>query len=113
TASKDIVLQNEDGSVRINLKKGDVVHIPIYSMHRDVEQWPEPEEFKPERFIGESTFHKYSYLPFGAGPRNCVARSLALLEAKLALLHTVRRYKFSRGEKTKVRAFYNAVRHFL
>jgi len=102
TAAKHMVLETEDGSVRINLKKGDVMHIPIYSMHRDPEQFPEPEEFRPERFIGEPTFHKYSYLPFGQGPRNCVAKSLALLEAKLALLHTVRKFKFSRGQKTKV-----------
>ena len=101
-ASKDITLGTEDGRIRFGVKKGDVVHFPVYSMHRDPEQFPEPEAFKPERFIGEPQFHKYSYLPFGAGPRNCVARSLALLEAKLALLHTFRKYRFSVAPETKV-----------
>lgn len=102
TASNDIVLENLDQSIQINVKKGDVIFLPIYSMHRDPEQFPDPESFRPERFIGEPSFHKYSYLPFGSGPRNCVAKSLALLMVKLALLHTVRMYRFSRCEQTKV-----------
>lgn len=102
TASNDIVLENLDQSIQINVKKGDVIFLPIYSMHRDPEQFPDPESFRPERFIGEPSFHKYSYLPFGSGPRNCVAKSLALLMVKLALLHTVRMYRFSRCEQTKI-----------
>ncbi len=69
TASQDIVLQTSDGSVRIDLKKGDVIHIPIYSMHRDPIHFPDPETFNPEHFLGEPKYHKYSYLPFGQGPR--------------------------------------------
>ena len=102
SSSRDVVLENSDKSIRINVKKGDIIHIPIYSMHRDPEQFPDPETFRPERFISDPSFHKYSYLPFGSGPRNCVAKSLALLEAKLALLHSVRNYRFSRCPQTKV-----------
>ncbi len=68
TASRDIVLQNEDGSASLDLKKGDIVHMPVYAIHRD-ENWPDPEVFDPSRFIGPPQYHKYSYLPFGQGPR--------------------------------------------
>lgn len=66
-ASKDIILQTADGRV-IEVKCGDVLHFPIYSMHKDGEQFPEPDSFKPKRFL-TNTFHKYSFLPFGQGPR--------------------------------------------
>lgn len=65
-ASKDMVMQTVD--VRVEVKQGDVLHFPIYSMHRDPKQFPEPDAFKPERFL-TNTFHKYSFLPFGQGPR--------------------------------------------
>ena len=100
--SKDMTIQKEDGSCKIHLKKNDIIQFPVYSMHRDPEQFSDPESFKPERFLGEPNFHKYAYIPFGSGPRNCIARSLALLEAKMALLHTIRQYKLSVSSKTKV-----------
>src|SRR5699024_1380383 len=99
-ASKDITLQTEDGRVRIDLKKGDIVLLPIYSMHRDPDQFPAPEVFRPERFIGEPNHHESCYIPFGSGPRNCVAKSLALMEVKFATLHTIRQYKLSACSKT-------------
>ncbi|KAJ6218346.1 hypothetical protein RDWZM_009503 [Blomia tropicalis] len=100
--SKDMTIQKEDGSCKIHLKKNDIIQFPVYSMHRDPEQFSDPESFKPERFLGEPNFHKYAYIPFGSGPRNCIARSLALLEAKMALLHTIRQYKLSVSSKTKI-----------
>ena len=102
TAAKDIQLETSDGKIRVNLKKGDVVHIPVYSTHHDGQQFPDPHTFNPDRFIGEPSFHKDSYIPFGSGPRNCVARSLALLEAKLSLLHVFNVYKLSVCEQTKI-----------
>ena len=110
-ASEDTLLQSTNYSIHV--KKGDVVHIPIYSMHRDEEQFEQLEIFKPERFLPTTaagdkappSFHRYSYLPFGGGPRSCVAMSLALREVKLALLHTVRLYKLSPCDQTKVQSF--------
>lgn len=107
TAAEDIVLHKADGSVAISAKKDDILLIPIYSLHHDEAHFPQPDAFRPERFIGQPTFHNYAYLPFGAGPRNCVAKSLALLEVKLALLHTVRKYKFSRCDQTKVNGYFS------
>src|SRR5690606_24030162 len=67
-AEKDIRLETEDGRWRVDLKRGDVVHVPIYSVHRDPDHFPEPDHFRPERFLPEeATHHRYSFIPFGSG----------------------------------------------
>lgn len=92
------------GEKRIKIPKGCVVIVPVYAMHRDPEFFPEPEAFKPERFSDSNvdSIRPYTYLPFGAGPRNCIGMRLALQAVKLCLFHSVRNIRFVRTEKTKV-----------
>ncbi len=47
----------------------------------------------------------YDWIPFGAGPRNCVAMRLALTEFKIAMVYLIRAFKFVRTEKTEVGLF--------
>ena len=107
-AAADCPLETADGKIRIDIKKDDIVRVPVYALHHDPGHFPEPDRFRPERFLGEPEFHKYAYIPFGSGPRNCVARSLALLEAKLAILHLIRQYRISPCAKTKADFYINA-----
>ncbi|XP_075748399.1 cytochrome P450 3A2 isoform X2 [Rhipicephalus microplus] len=92
------------GDKGVKVKKGDLITIPVYAMHHDPLYFPDPMSFKPERFNEEnvSSIVPYSYLPFGGGPRNCVALRFALLAVNLAVLHTIRNVEVVRTEKTKV-----------
>lgn len=101
-AAADIKLETSDGRICIDLKKGDVIHIPIWSIHHDPDNYEEPNSFRPDRFIGEPKHHRYAHIPFGSGPRTCVARSLGLLEAKMAVLHLVRHFRMSVCDQTAV-----------
>ncbi|KAH9406350.1 Cytochrome P450 3A4, partial [Tyrophagus putrescentiae] len=105
-ASKDLLVQTEDGEKQFEVKAGDIIRIPIYALHMDEEQWPSASTFDPSRFLSGSsdlaTYHKYAYLPFSQGPRNCVARSLALYESKIALLHLFANYQVKTCAETDI-----------
>ena len=75
------------------VKKDDLVLYSAYVMHRLPELWPEPMRFNPDRFIDE-TPKSFTYMPFHGGPRLCLGMDMAYLEARVALVVLLRRYKF-------------------
>lgn len=60
----------------LHLDKGVRIHLPIYHMHHNPENFPEPEQFRPERFNSENKhlIKPYTYMPFGEGPRICIGK---------------------------------------
>ncbi|KAA0202930.1 Cytochrome P450 CYP4V32 [Hyalella azteca] len=69
------------------LPEGTDMIVMIYCLHRDPEQFPSPEEFNPDRFLGAAAAkrHPFSYIPFSAGPRNCIGQKFAMMELKVVL----------------------------
>jgi cytochrome P450 len=60
----------------------------VFLIHHDPEIYPEPERFRPERFLGEDAPSNRVWIPFGAGPRHCVGSSLSTMAIK-TILRTV------------------------
>ncbi|XP_040828678.1 cytochrome P450 3A6-like isoform X1 [Ochotona curzoniae] len=98
TCKKDIEING------IFIPKGTIVGIPIYVFHRNPKYWTEPCEFRPERFNkkNKDKIHPYAYLPFGAGPRNCIGRRFALINLKLALIRLMQNFSFKPCEETQI-----------
>uniref|UniRef100_A0A665T932 unspecific monooxygenase n=1 Tax=Echeneis naucrates TaxID=173247 RepID=A0A665T932_ECHNA len=94
-------------SVEVNgvtIPKGTATVIPVYTLHRDPALWPEPEIFKPERFSKENkdNIDPYAFLPFGAGPRNCIGMRFALLMMKLAIVEVLQNFSIVTCKETDI-----------
>lgn len=71
------------------------VSVPAYVAHRDPEIFPDPEEYRPERWLDEKAkdFQSY-YIPFSMGARGCIGRNISYLEQYVLLAALVKRYDF-------------------
>jgi cytochrome P450 len=67
-----------------SLEPGTVIMPSIYLAHHRFAVYPEPKQFRPDRFL-ERQFSPYEYLPFGGGDRRCIGSAFALFEMKMVL----------------------------
>jgi cytochrome P450 len=75
----------------IDLPKGVHIAPSIYLTQRRPDVYPEPEAFRPERFLGDDAPSTYEWLPFGGGIRRCLGASFALYEMRIVLETVLRR----------------------
>ncbi|CAH1281073.1 unnamed protein product, partial [Diabrotica balteata] len=77
------------------IPKGAAIAVPIYFLHRDPEYWKNPDHFYPDHFLPEfvQKRHPYAYMPFSAGPRGCIGKTLANIEIRLFMAMFLQTYE--------------------
>ncbi len=85
------------------LEPGTEVVGSIYLTHQREDLYPEPKQFKPERFLGRQ-FSPYQYLPFGGGARRCIGMALAQFEMKLVLATVLSGWQLALADNKPVQA---------
>ncbi|MFZ9060106.1 MAG: cytochrome P450 [Steroidobacteraceae bacterium] len=90
---------------RYKVRRGTLVMISPWALHRHQRYWRDPDLFDPDRFLParESELTPGAYLPFGAGPRVCVGQGFAMVEAVLILARLLCRYDFEVLDPGRVR----------
>lgn len=80
----------------VAVRRGSLIMIAPWVLHRHRRLWSDPDAFNPSRFLdGAPPAHRFAYMPFGAGPRICIGAQLALTEACLVLASMVQRFHVS------------------
>ncbi|XP_059610759.1 probable cytochrome P450 9f2 [Phlebotomus argentipes] len=101
--TRDFTLKYDEGK-EYNFKSGDVVWFPSLGYHRSPDFFPNPNKFDPERFNDENkeSIHPMTFVPFGAGPRNCIGSRFALMELKAIVYYSVLNFHLEPTEKTQI-----------
>lgn len=86
-------------------RRGELLMISSYAMHRLADYFPEPEAFRPERWSEDAPQPpKYAYIPFGAGPRICLGNMFAMMEAQIILATMAQHVRLSPAHGAQIEA---------
>lgn len=98
-STRDYLLDDGAG-LKLHIEKGRSIYIPIVAIQNDPKYFPNPERFDPERFSEENRAKIVpgTFIPFGAGPRNCIGSRLALMEVKVAVYYLLRAFSLERTD---------------
>ncbi|PZC82574.1 hypothetical protein B5X24_HaOG200097 [Helicoverpa armigera] len=90
----------------LKVEKGLRIFLPLYHLHHNPEYFPDPEEYRPERFLPENkhNIRPYTYMPFGDGPRLCIGMRFAKMQMTAGIITLLKKYRLelAPGMKTKV-----------
>ncbi|XP_061088832.1 cytochrome P450 4F3 [Conger conger] len=81
------------------IPQGNICLVSIYGTHHNPELWPNPEVYDPSRFDPENSTNRPSlaFIPFSAGPRNCIGQNFAMAEMRVVVALTIRRFRVTPG----------------
>ena len=81
--------------VDLDIKKGDAVRPILITPLNDEKYFESPEQFMPNRWRDETKkIDPYAFIPFSAGPRNCIGQHLAIIEAKIIVSEFLEKFDF-------------------
>lgn len=88
----------------ITVPKNTTVAIFLYGMSHDPAVFPNPEKFDPDRFLPENmnSRHNYAYIPFSAGPRNCIGQRYAMYELKACVAKFLLKFRITEDPDFKM-----------
>lgn len=85
------------------IKKGTPIIISLFGIQRDAEYFPEPLKYDPERFTEETkNYNPVAYMPFGEGPRHCIAQRMGIVNVKVALAKVLMNYEIKSNQKEEI-----------
>lgn len=89
-----------------HVPKGARILVSPYLLHRHPEFWPNPDTFDPNRFSSniKETSPAHAFIPFGAGPRQCIGKRFALVETRLILAQIAARFTIRAASQAPVQA---------
>ncbi len=87
------------------IRKGSIVFLIPFVVHRRPRLWPEPERYDPDRFTPdrEAARPKFAYFPFGGGPRVCIGNQFAMAEAQLIVAAIAQRFRIRLSPGLEIR----------
>ncbi|XP_077981199.1 cytochrome P450 4B1-like [Glandiceps talaboti] len=88
-----------------SLPAGTWITMNMYALHHNAHVWENPEKFDPLRFLPENVEKRspYAFLPFAAGPRNCIGQNFAMSEMKITIALLLHHLEFSIDESKPVK----------
>ena len=104
----DRIAQKDDEICGLKIKKGTMVNMFMNALYTLEKYFSRPQEFIPERWLTDVAFsnegfkkENYAYVPFSAGPRNCIGQHLSMMESKIILALFLKKFDFSLPEGFK------------
>ncbi|XP_021354874.1 cytochrome P450 4F6-like isoform X1 [Mizuhopecten yessoensis] len=88
----------------VTIPVGSLISVNMMAIHYRPDIFPNPTEFRPDRFLPENTEnrHPYAFLPFSAGPRNCIGQNFSMNEQRVFLSRLLKRFKVVLDEDHEV-----------
>jgi len=79
----------------LTIPKGTLLAVNYHSLHRNEQYWENPEKFDPDRFLPENrkNHHRFAFIPFAAGPRQCLGMEFSLTQQKLFTIRLLQKYR--------------------